>query len=193
MDRLLGCGLCYEENGEEVHPHPECPIVSTDTQPRSHTMTDALHTPAPSASLTLTFDQAKALLERAVEEKGKDFRYTQPKDEWGNAVCVYFDPDTKAPSCLVGHVLQYAGVTAYELESSLANFSTDVDDLYRHDILKADGETLMLLTIAQSEQDMGQTWGDSVDEALSSYADRLIDLQEDLAGMKDDPFDDYDY
>jgi hypothetical protein len=23
--RLLSCGLCYEENGEEVHPHPECP------------------------------------------------------------------------------------------------------------------------------------------------------------------------
>lgn len=22
--RLLNCGLCYEENGEEVHPHPEC-------------------------------------------------------------------------------------------------------------------------------------------------------------------------
>ncbi|MFD8820749.1 hypothetical protein ACFV1C_00020 [Streptomyces sp. NPDC059605] len=24
--RLLSCGLCYEENGEEVHPHPECPL-----------------------------------------------------------------------------------------------------------------------------------------------------------------------
>lgn len=24
MPRLLACGLCYEENGEEVHPHPEC-------------------------------------------------------------------------------------------------------------------------------------------------------------------------
>jgi hypothetical protein len=22
--RLLDCGLCYEENGEEVHPHPDC-------------------------------------------------------------------------------------------------------------------------------------------------------------------------
>lgn len=22
--RLLACGLCYVENGEEVHPHPEC-------------------------------------------------------------------------------------------------------------------------------------------------------------------------
>jgi hypothetical protein len=24
--RLLSCGLCFEEDGEEVHPHPECPI-----------------------------------------------------------------------------------------------------------------------------------------------------------------------
>ncbi|GHA95281.1 hypothetical protein GCM10010330_56790 [Streptomyces tendae] len=24
--RLLACGFCYEEQGEEVHPHPECPV-----------------------------------------------------------------------------------------------------------------------------------------------------------------------
>lgn len=23
-DALLPCGWCYRENGEEVHPHPEC-------------------------------------------------------------------------------------------------------------------------------------------------------------------------
>ncbi|MFJ6566658.1 hypothetical protein ACIQNU_04510 [Streptomyces sp. NPDC091292] len=27
--RPLDCGLCYEENGEEVHPHPECPVERT--------------------------------------------------------------------------------------------------------------------------------------------------------------------
>lgn len=26
--RLLDCGFCYEEQGEEVHPHPECPSGS---------------------------------------------------------------------------------------------------------------------------------------------------------------------
>ena len=30
VDRLLDCGLCYEEQGEEVHPHPECPIGYSD-------------------------------------------------------------------------------------------------------------------------------------------------------------------
>jgi hypothetical protein len=29
--RLLDCGFCYEEQGEEVHPHPECPIGSRST------------------------------------------------------------------------------------------------------------------------------------------------------------------
>lgn len=26
LPRLLDCGMCYEEDGEEVHPHPECPV-----------------------------------------------------------------------------------------------------------------------------------------------------------------------
>ncbi|MEU4170993.1 hypothetical protein AB0F46_29450 [Streptomyces sp. NPDC026665] len=28
--RLLACGLCFEEQGEEVHPHPECPMGATE-------------------------------------------------------------------------------------------------------------------------------------------------------------------
>ncbi|MFJ4988820.1 hypothetical protein ACIP9H_34090 [Streptomyces sp. NPDC088732] len=28
--RLLDCGWCFEENGEEVHPHPECPVNAFD-------------------------------------------------------------------------------------------------------------------------------------------------------------------
>lgn len=35
--RLLDCGLCYEENGEEVHPHPECalggPVATAEQEP----------------------------------------------------------------------------------------------------------------------------------------------------------------
>lgn len=39
--RLLECGLCYEEQGEEVHPHPECPI-GTDPALVEAAMTAAL-------------------------------------------------------------------------------------------------------------------------------------------------------
>ncbi|MCF3960620.1 C2H2-type zinc finger protein [Streptomyces fuscigenes] len=31
--RLLECGLCYEENGQEVHPHPECPRRTLEATP----------------------------------------------------------------------------------------------------------------------------------------------------------------
>jgi hypothetical protein len=24
--RPLGCGFCFEEDGEEIHPHPDCPV-----------------------------------------------------------------------------------------------------------------------------------------------------------------------
>lgn len=39
--RLLDCGLCYEESGEEVHPNPECPI-GTDPALVEAAMTAAL-------------------------------------------------------------------------------------------------------------------------------------------------------
>ncbi|MFJ4902913.1 hypothetical protein [Streptomyces sp. NPDC088727] len=32
--RLLDCGLCFEENGEEVHPHPECPVGTQEPRAR---------------------------------------------------------------------------------------------------------------------------------------------------------------
>lgn len=33
--RLLDCGLCYEEDGQEIHPHPEClQTTGTDAIPQ---------------------------------------------------------------------------------------------------------------------------------------------------------------
>lgn len=32
IDRPLDCGWCYEEQGEEVHPHPECPVGRSGVQ-----------------------------------------------------------------------------------------------------------------------------------------------------------------
>lgn len=36
VGRLLACGWCYEEHGEEVHPHPECPIGRAPIALRTH-------------------------------------------------------------------------------------------------------------------------------------------------------------
>lgn len=32
LPRPLDCGFCFEENGEEIHPHPECPKGGPSTQ-----------------------------------------------------------------------------------------------------------------------------------------------------------------
>ncbi len=35
LARLLGCGLCYEEDGQVIHPHPECTWISARYRPGS--------------------------------------------------------------------------------------------------------------------------------------------------------------
>ena len=47
--RLLNCGLCYEENSEEVHPHPECQITTVD---RAAVLNPALEAQAAGDALT---------------------------------------------------------------------------------------------------------------------------------------------
>jgi hypothetical protein len=41
--RLLDCGLCYEENGEEVHPHPECTVDRLAELEAEHQRWSAVH------------------------------------------------------------------------------------------------------------------------------------------------------
>ncbi|WP_103512878.1 hypothetical protein [Streptomyces sp. SM13] len=41
--RLLDCGFCCEEQGEEVHPHPECPIGSSPSQQPPVVATARIH------------------------------------------------------------------------------------------------------------------------------------------------------
>jgi hypothetical protein len=53
-------------------------------------------------------EQAVALLERAVAEKGADYKYTPVPHPTRGSQCQYqFDG---APSCIVGHALTYVGV-----------------------------------------------------------------------------------
>ncbi|MER7135393.1 hypothetical protein ABT358_02470 [Streptomyces sp. NPDC000341] len=40
--RLLACGLCYEEDGEEVHPHPACSLSAPQTGEREAVPGDVL-------------------------------------------------------------------------------------------------------------------------------------------------------
>jgi hypothetical protein len=41
--RLLDCGLCYEEHGEEIHPHPECTVDRLTELEAEHQRWAAVH------------------------------------------------------------------------------------------------------------------------------------------------------
>ncbi|MER5754394.1 hypothetical protein [Streptomyces sp. NPDC002088] len=128
-----------------------------------------------SAPIALSLEETKELLARAVEEKGRDYVYKQVQvDSDGSTLCAYFDPATKCPSCMVGHVLAYKGLTFDRLvnEDGDRNTFASVEALSDLGVISIDNPTLALLTVVQTEQDGGMTWGDAVDEALETYEGR---------------------
>jgi hypothetical protein len=154
------------------------------------TLDEALQTPEVKTSkpdaVEITLDEAKELLARAVKEKGEDYVYA-PLTDMGRSQCAYFNPADKCPSCMVGYVLSYKGVT-YDVLETTNSVVTEVQDLVEEGHLKVDNETLALLTIAQVEQDQGQTWGRALEEALETYEESAKAYETD--GL-DDPSEDY--
>lgn len=90
MPRLLSCGLCFEENGEEVHPHPECPVVSSASEmPLPHYMDDPLmDDERPKHILGLAIDPAESARRGydvyAAECSGGDWTDGRLYDEHGH-------------------------------------------------------------------------------------------------------------
>uniref|UniRef100_A0AAU3I734 Uncharacterized protein n=1 Tax=Streptomyces sp. NBC_01393 TaxID=2903851 RepID=A0AAU3I734_9ACTN len=121
----------------------------------------------------ITLSEAKELLARAVEEKGAGYVYKMPIVEARTGardhLCAYFDPATKAPSCLVGHVLAHKGFTYDRMEALDVNTYASAATLVDTEVIKVDNQTRALLEIVQCEQDQGQTWGASLGEALALY------------------------
>ena len=129
---------------------------------------------------TLTYDRALSLLNAAIAEKGEDYKYPKNPSVFGG--CVYFDPDTRQPSCIIGHVLAHLGVTAedMEIDSPLPgigsrNVSTFTALVRAKNIRVDSPRTEALLQVAQEERDQGSSWGDAVAAALIRAA-RLTTL-----------------
>lgn len=116
--------------------------------------------------IILDIDQAKMLLKRAVDEKGADFVY-RTAEEWATKPCVYFNPGTKCPACLIGHVLSYKGLTYDDIWTH--NDGTGVTELREAEIIRMDDNTTELLTLVQRKQDAGWPWGEAVQYALDNY------------------------
>ena len=109
--------------------------------------------------IELKFEQAVELLNRAVDEKGADFTY----DTHPFTSCVYYESDG-TPSCIVGHVFSYLGITKDDLTDPSHN--QEGLGLMYNSYLEVDYQTLELLEKVQSLQDNEVSWGQAVDEAI---------------------------
>lgn len=121
---------------------------------------------------TVTYEDAVALIERAVAEKGKDFEYEQAKftsDHDGHAFedYAYFDGEGK-PSCIVGHAFSYLGITSEDIGSH--NTSTTARPacmfLEREHGFSFDEEAKGLFYKAQDRQDQGDQWSVALGMAI---------------------------
>lgn len=111
-------------------------------------------------AIEITFDEAKSLIQRAIDEKGADYVYPEA---W-SINCRYFNGDG-SPSCIVGHVLHYAGVDGNDWYGT-DNNESNVHNLAEDGVLALADATRILLGVAQARQDHGATWDEAMDEAL---------------------------
>lgn len=103
----------------------------------------------------LTYEEARALLARAVEEKGADYVYPADLKD-NNDQCVYFAEG--GPACIIGHVAAYLGITQADVDSHMLegqDAETFVQGLGLH---IADDHLGTALRQAQAMQDDGYPW-----------------------------------
>ena len=100
----------------------------------------------------LTPEKALELLRKARDLKGADYVY--PPAAAGEQ-CLYRNPDG-SPSCIVGHVLLWAGV------------GDPTEGWDAKDVAGANGLPTVvgdILAAAQGSQDIAHTWGEAVTQA----------------------------
>jgi hypothetical protein len=135
-------------------------------------------------------EQAIALLERAVQEKGADYQYSPTEGSHG-PTCAYADHRNDVPSCIVGHALAYVGVPVDTLKildnADNVNFDgfepqnedhevpsdTSITELVDSGALEEIAgvrvtlEARNIFAIAQFRQDNRATWGIAVADAVT--------------------------
>lgn len=115
--------------------------------------------------MKITYDQALELAQRCVDEKGEDYVYVDPdgvSSITGEAQCVYWDVDKSIPSCIVGHALYYAGISAEKLAINNTAPASEFGEFF------ADEDTQTLMCQMQYYQDNGTPWGKAVATAKES-------------------------
>lgn len=119
------------------------------------------------------YDEALDLLNKAVELKGGDYVY-QPNRTDSGPSCLYAKDGQ--PDCIVGHVLVDLGIPASELEYkglgetentlSFGPIGEIAVTIQYTKGIRFTPKARRLLSIAQSQQDNGVSWGASVGTAI---------------------------
>jgi len=128
----------------------------------------------------LTYDQVVASLKRAVQIMGEDYVYASPE---GVVLGCRYYTQAGSPSCIVGYVLEDAGMKPFGLDdvsnkSSVSDLVTgwcardqaryfELEDFDRRAGYLYDSRTYNLLAAVQRYQDRKCPWGKAVAWALA--------------------------
>lgn len=117
--------------------------------------------------------QVRALLQRAVDEKGASYIYEAPVPING---CIYFEESEQGmvPSCLVGHVMSYMGMDYTDIKGEKNNRKT-IEMLVNEGYVNVSSLAAEGLRAAQDAQDSGEDWGTSL-AAFDSAVEDIADL-----------------
>lgn len=108
---------------------------------------------------TIPYPEAMSLLTEIVNER-PDYQYRMTNGE-----CLYRDPETFEPSCLVGHFLDRSGVAELRTEE-FERWEGVGAPVVVSQFLEVDDHTCTLLSLVQEYQDEGLPWGDSLSQAM---------------------------
>lgn len=122
----------------------------------------------------LSYQQVLDELRAIVAEKGYDY-VAVSEGLSGYEQCVYFNPSTGQPSCIVGHWLARHDVLLDDPDEGLyntLNLETSVGSLLDVNALPfgVDVRSHMLLEQVQRMQDTGVSWGKALDAAVAFAA-----------------------
>jgi len=133
----------------------------------------------------IDYDTALNLLEKAVADKGEDYRYTiqgcfshsvyKDRDLWEQLThlyperidreCKYFEQEfeeygMQEPACIVGHAFSYIGITYEDVEDA------NVDGIHLMKSIPMTESARNLWLEAQKFQDEGFPWGEAIKRAV---------------------------
>lgn len=119
---------------------------------------------SPSSGL-ITLEEMRGAIKRAVEERGEGFVYEQkPWPDYPNDLgCHYNHPTTGEPDCLIGLAYSYLRPARRLPSQGSAGYVLQC---------KATPSACEYAQIAQTKQDIGETWGEALAAAEAWLAEQ---------------------